>query len=399
MVRVLLVCCAVLITAVLVLVTAGLGTLLPPVTKSVARTIVPTKAPSIVGHLFFISSGQIDMHTSQGIADQVKLELTNITAPAAGHAYYAWLLGDDPIEGKAILLGRLTVAKGIVQLFYPGDQQHTNLLGIASRFLITEESAAIPPAFPSPDINTWRYSGQLSQMPNPSDTIHHFSLLSHLRHLLASDPTLQSFGLSGGLDTWFFRDMQKILEWAGSARDDWMPSQIQVAHRQVVRVLDYLDGEANVQNDVPEGTPLLVDPVIGKVGLLEFDVQNQEPPGYLYHIGLHLDGLVQSPGATAEQRTLATQIDTALNDVLALLQQMRQDAKQLVVMTDAQLLQPASLSLLDDLVKKAQDAFVGQFDPSTGEIQNGVTQIYYAIERLATLDVIVVSNKTTPGAP
>lgn len=395
--RVLLVCCAVLITSALVLVTAGLGTLFPPATKSVAHAVVPTKAPSIVGHLFFISSGQISTDSSQGIADQVRLDLTNIPVPAAGSSYYAWLLGDDPIEGKAILLGRLTVSKGMVHLFYAGDQAHTNLLGIASRFLITEESAATTPAFPSPDINTWRYSGQLSQIPNPSDTIHHFSLLSHLRHLLASDPTLQSYGLPGGLNTWFFRDMQKILEWAGSARDDWIPSQVQVAHRQVIRILDYLDGQANVQNDVPAGTPLLVDPEIGKVGLLEFDVQNQEPPGYIYHIGLHLDGLVQSPGATAEQKTLATQIDTALNDILALLQKMRQDAKQLVVMTDAQLLQPASLSLLDDLDKQAQDAFVGQFDPSTGEIQNGVTQIYYAIERLATLDVTVVTSSTQPN--
>jgi hypothetical protein len=68
------------------------------------------------------------------------------------------------------------------------------------------------------------------------------------------------------------------------------------------------------------------------------------------------------------------------------------DAKKLVVMSNAQLLQPSTLSLLDDMTKHAQDAYIGQFDPETGEIQDGVTQIHYAIQRLAAMDVTVVTN-------
>ena len=132
--------------------------------------------------------------------------------------------------------------------------------------------------------------------------------------------------------------------------------------------------------------------ILARVSLLEFDIQHQVPPGFLYHIALHLKGLVDSPGATTAQKQLAIQVDTAISKVQALLEQVHQGAKKLVMMTGAQLLQPATLSLLDDMVKHAQDAFVGQFDPTTGEIQDGVTQIHFAIQRLASMDVVVMPN-------
>ncbi|MBV9228670.1 MAG: hypothetical protein JOZ18_05085 [Chloroflexi bacterium] len=379
---------AVLISAILILAGPGAG-LLSSLFGNKTR-IPPLAASQGVGHIFFMSSGQINEHTSQGIADEIELDLSNIASPAPGKSYYAWLLNDDPAEGKALLLGQLSVNHGAVYLHYSGDPQHTNLLEVADRLLVTEEDASTVPNLPSLDTSTWRYMAQIPQIPNPSDAVHHYSLLNHLRHLLASDPTLELLDMPGGLDIWLFRNVQKVLEWSGSARDDWTTQGTGLMHRQFIRVLDYLDGLSYVQNDVPPGTPVLVDTRIARASLLEFNVQQQEPPGLLYHIGLHLQGLVGSPGATAQQKQLAIQIDTAINKVNALLQGVRQDARRLVMMTDAQLLQPSSLSILDDMVKQAQDAFVGQFDPTTGEIENGVTQIHYAIQRLATLDVTVV---------
>ena len=312
--------------------------------------------------------------------------------PSAGKSYYAWLLNDDPVEGKALLLGQLQVNHGLVHFQYDGDQQHTNLLEVTNRLLVTEEDAGITPITPSLDKSAWRYMAEFPQKPNPLDTVHHFSLLSHLRHLLASDPTLALLGMPGGLDIWLFRNVQKILEWSGSARDDWSVRDTALMHRQFIRILDYLDGLSYVQNDVPVDSPVLVNERIARVSLLEFDVQHQVPPGFLYHIALHLKGLVDSPGATTAQKQLAIQVDTAINKVQALLEQVHQGAKKLVMMTGAQLLQPATLSLLDDMVKHAQDAFVGQFDPATGEIQDGVTQIHFAIQRLASMDVVVMPN-------
>ncbi|MDQ6659440.1 MAG: hypothetical protein M3Z24_00580, partial [Chloroflexota bacterium] len=313
---------ALLVSAILVLTSTGLNTILPSSFFSKAHSISPstgTRLPimsnQVVGHVFFLSSGQIHQDTSQGIADEIQLDLNNIASSAPGKSYYAWLLSDDPVEGKPFLLGQLHVVHGTVHLLYTGDVQHTNLLEIADQVLITEEDAAITPSVPSPDSSTWKYAAHIPLTPNAADSTHHFSLLSHLRHLLASDPTLKSFGLPGGLDIWLFRNTQKILEWAGSARDDWAQKNTGLMHRQFIRILDYLDGLSCVQTDVPANTPVLTDPTIAKVGMLEFDVQHQEPPGYVYHIGLHLHGLIQAPGANADQIRLASAIDRALNTV------------------------------------------------------------------------------------
>lgn len=379
-----------LIVSILILVGMNVSSLLPvaPPTGAAQASGQGIAAPAgIVGHLFFLSSGQVTQDSSQGIADEVQLDLAHIASPTRGNSYYAWLLGDNPAESSTVLLGKLVVNQGKVHLVYTGDAQHTNLLTVASRFLITEEPASPTPAVPSLDTKTWRFSAAFPRTPNPLDTLHHFGLLDHLRHLLASDPTMQTLHLPGGLDIWLFRDTQKILEWAGSARDDQSSQGADLMHRQFIRILDYLDGLNYIQNDVPVGTPVLVDPRIGRAGLLEFDQPNQEPPGLLYHIGTHLRGLVQSPGANAAQKQLAIKIDDAINRVQAELQQVHQDAKQLVAMDDTQLLLPSTLAILNDMVTNAQYAFTGQFDPASGNLQYGVTQIHYAIGQLATMDV------------
>lgn len=390
-----------LVAALLILVSVGLNSFLPNILSSNKKSS-HAQAPlsnAVAGHVFFGSSGQVREDSSQGITDEVELDLSNIPLPAPGKSYYAWLLSDDSVEGKTFLLGQLQVTNGSVHFHYPGDAQHTNLLEVTNRLLVTEEDAEVTPDMPSLDKSTWRYIAEFPQKPNPADTEHHFSLLNHLRHLLAADPKLADLGIPGGLDIWLFRNSQKILEWSGGARDDWSARNTPLMHRYFIRILDYLDGLAYVQNDVPAGSPVLVNAHLAQVALLEFNVQSQDPPGFLYHIGLHLHGLVTSPGASNGQKSLAIQIGTAINKVQALLQQVRSDAKKLVMMDDTQLSQPSALSLLDDMVKHAQDAFVGQFDPTTGEIQDGVTQIHYAIQRLATLDVTIVPATTTRNTP
>ncbi len=393
MVPIIIVISALVISALLVFVSTGLNFLPASFFHSGTHATTASAAvgtQKIVGHVYFMSSGQIHQDTSQGIVDQVQINLTNIPSPAAGKALYAWLLSGDAVEGQSVLLGKLAVQHGIVNLRYTGDQQHTDLLDFANRFLITEEDAGITPSIPPLDKSTWRFSAQFPQTPDPLDSVHHFSQLNHLRHLLSTDPTLKKLGLPGGLDIWLFRNTQKILEWAGGARDDWSRQGAGLMHRDIIRILDYLDGLNFVQNDVPPGTPVLTNPQIARAGLLEINA-NQEPPGLLYHVGVHLQGIVQSPGSSSEQHRLANQINTAINKVQALLEQVHKDARQLVTFSDAQLLQPPALALLDNMVKNAQDAFMGQFDPATGEIQDGITQIHFAVARLATMNVTVAA--------
>jgi len=156
--------------------------------------------------------------------------------------------------------------------------------------------------------------------------------------------------------------------------------------QKVVSILDYLDGSKFVQQDVPPGTPIEADPQIAQVGLLQLQA-NQAPPGYLYHIALHLNGVLASPGSTQYQRNLAVQINTGVNNVNGWLAKLHQDAIQLVHMSNDQLASSSTLSKLNDMVTQANNAYMGLTDPSTGQQQIGVTQIYRDVQLLATFDV------------
>ena len=377
----------VLIAALMItLIGGGLGAFLVLSHRSPATAVAPTQ---VVGHAFFVSSGQVNEHSSQGINDEVEIDLQNIPDPAPGKSYYAWLEPDKGMNMAApILLGTLPVHQGQVHYLYPGDQQHTNLLEITSRFLITEENANVLPTIPTPDSSAWRYSAEFPppssahamDMSNMSD----LSVLDHLRHLLAEAPELKQIGLSGGLDIWLFRNTQKILEWAGSARDDWQGKDTPFMHRQFVRMLDYLDGLSFVQADAP-GEPVLVDSPLAQIALL--DLSHHRFPSYLYQIDLHLNAMLQSPNVTPGQRLLAARIDIAIKDTIVWLEQVHQDAVHLVKMSSAQLLQSSTLSILDDMVTQALYAFVGRIDPASGQLEEGVVQVHYDIQRLATFDI------------
>ena len=383
---------SVLVLAALVLVLFVLGSLGLSYTSLLVKPDVPSASATtsqVVGHVYFEGSGQINDASNQGINDKVQVDLHDIPAPAAGKSYYAWLLSDvNMSDVGAIFLGTLPVRHGDGHLFYPSGTDHTNLLAITSRFLVTEEDASVPPVQPSPDSSTWRYYAEIAQIPNAQDTIHHYSLLDHLRHLLVADPKLGALRLPGGLDIWLFRVTEKVLENATSARDQQRNQDAGAIRRSIIRILDYLDGGTYVNEDVPPGTPVLIDPRMAQVSLLEFHPQSQDPPGYLYHIASHLAGLLRSPGASGDQQRLAIQIHVALDNIRQWLEQVRQDAKELVTMTDDQLLQHAARSLLNDMVTQANDAYVGKLDPATNQLQAGVTQVHIYIQRLATIDVV-----------
>ncbi|MFL5706852.1 MAG: hypothetical protein ACJ8AG_29130, partial [Ktedonobacteraceae bacterium] len=152
-----------------------------------------------------------------------------------------------------------------------------------------------------------------------------------------------------------------------------------------------------VATDVPSGTPLLADAQDAQVALLGsapqdadppgYVYQNEAPPGYVYLIELHINGAVLSPQTTSEQRKLAIQIEGGIDSVKRLLAQVYQDARQLVRLTNAQLLQPSALILLDNMATQAQYAYTGRANPSTGISQGGVLWIYDNLQRLAAFDV------------
>ncbi len=358
--------------------------------------------PPIVGHVTFLSSEQVNENTDQGIDDQVLIDLHTLPHPAAQQSYYAWLLSDlTQGDSRTVLLGTLPVLDGNAHLLYAGDQQHTNLLAFASRFLVTEEDASVAPIAPSLDYSTWRYYAAFSQTPSASvsamDGMTHYSFLDHLRHLLASDPMLNQLELPGGLNTWLTRNIAKIVEWTSSMPDTWQESRdIAFIRRQTVRVLTYLDGISFVQQDIPANTPLGLNERLARVGLLPMPNAAQGPMSYLDSIVFHLNGLIQDAKTSASLRASASTLIAALSNVQAWLTQVRLDALQLLKMSDQQLNEPATLTLLNNLLNNATHAYTGMVDPTTSQMRNGVLWIHHQMQMLATLDVTAYSTHHSP---
>lgn len=336
----------------------------------------------VVGSLSFASSGYVTGSTNQGLADQVLLDVHNLAALPPGQGYFAWLLPDqDKPEQPVVALGQLAVRDGAAQLAY-SDPGHSNLLAVTSQFLITAQAVTNPPpSFPDVETSTWRYSASLPQVRAPGQQ---YSLLDHLRHLLSDDPDLLERGLHGGLTLWLYRNVQDVLFWSSSAQRSYHPGGAEDApaiREQVIRILNYLDGTSMLRAGAPR-VPVLADPRKASVALLEFDPQ-QNPPGYVSHIPLHIRGVIASSGATQAQRVLADQLLAAINRVNASLEAVYGDAVQLVGMSGAQLQGQQARGLLDDMETNASAAFVGQTDPATG----GTKWLFQHMPGLATMQV------------
>jgi hypothetical protein len=374
-------------------------------TATPAATTIP-----VVGHVYFLSSGQLYVNNNQGIYDQVLIDLHNLAVPSPGKGYYAWLLGDsNQSDVPWIALGKLSVTQGKVHFLYPGDQTHTNLLIDFSRLLITQEVTNAPSANPLLDARTWRYYGQIYQLPSPKDA-NHFSMLDHLRHLLVQAPELKVLGLPGGLSIWLLRNVEEILRWSVEAKDRFRNTA--AVRALLSNILYYLDGEcapADLQG-APEGTPLTPGNAtlaqIARFSLINPCLQEQQeqadvlkqvfratPHDYVDHTLFHLTGVVQSPGTTPDLSALATQLTRAVSDLKTVLERVRQDAQQLVHLTDEQLHQPAAFALVGDMALEARYAYAGQTDPITGNNQGGALWIYNNVQRLATFDVIPYASK------
>lgn len=338
-----------------------------------------------MGQVVFSSSGQLDPTSSRGVDDIVTVNLHRLGTPGYDKSFYAWLLPEDD-QIKPLLLGKGIPTKGTWQILYQSPD-HTNLLATFSIFRVTEEDSSSNPVTPTLDRTAWRYEGSIPNSPIPGDA-RHYSLLSHLRHLTAKDPTLEQIGLSGGLDIWLYRNSQKIMEYTTAARDGWPSgnSGVDLLRHQIIRTLQYLDG-ANYSWQDTGKVPWLIDPKAGKIGLLDF-TQNQNPPGYLSHVLLHLGGLVSAPGATTTQKQLAVKIDHVMKPITFLYRDIRTDAIKLVKMSNQQILQSGGLTLLDDMATKASAAYAGQTDAVTGELQPGITWIHGQIQTLATFSVL-----------
>ena len=394
---------ALAVLAIIVLLGSGLGTYL---IVSRNRTSVPVASSQVTGRAYFISTGQYDPGSAQGIADELEIDLQNIPQPQSGNSYYAWLLGDihphteaDPLQPSPLFTlpllmtpTGLPVKNGKVKFLYAGTSHHDNLFSLASRLLITEESTHGTPLGPNANRSTWRYYAEIPQTPygNPA-----LSALDHIRHLFYKETRVSVLGLPGGLDVWLLKNTEKLMEWASAARDDYNAQGTNAGQMQAlfISMLDYLDGAPNVHIDVPGG-PVDADQTTSKVALLSIDQVQQllqdvqdNPPGYLDHIPLHLNGVIKAPDATPEMRKLAAQILDALTNVKTWLNDVRSYARQLALMNNNQLSQTQTLTMIDSLLTDVTYAYIGKLDPVTNQLIPGVLEAHYDVQQLATLTI------------
>ena len=341
---------------------------------------VPSVAPvSIVGQAFFESSSQITDLSTLGIDDEMYINLTHIASPPAGKNYYAWLLSDEhKTPASFLLLGKLTVNAGIANLFYPTDPQHTNLLQYYSQFLITKENASSTPTHPTTRKQAWAYYAEIPQTPDGS--LLNLSALDTIRFLL-----VRGQNITGGIDVLFLKGTYQLLTLADSARDAWNNRDIHTLRNQIISMLDYIDGPTFIKNDVPAGTPFLVNPQFAQAPMLDFG-QNQSPPGYISRLDNQLNFLAGSPGVTPAIITIATQVRKDLPTVENQLGQVYKDAEQLMLMNDVQLRQASVYNTLNDMATIASSAY-NEMNPTTNEPQGGALWIHTQVQNLATFQI------------
>ncbi len=317
-----------------------------------------TATSTVAGHIYFQSDGF-------GQNDVLRITIQNIPDPAAGKTYYAWLFGNS---GSApILLGKLAIYRGQVNFVYQGNPHHSDLLAMLHSLIITEENTQATPARPS--LNEQIYKVELPVTAIPGGE----SVLDHLRGLLS--------GPEGSPLQWLERNTAKAWLWAANAKDYWNGNSVDVRNTnfirgQIVHIIDVLEGKQIDARDAQ----------IARFGLLE---GNANTPAIIETVLTQLDAIANASGATANQRESAKQAEAALKAVRKWLEQVQQDATRLVAMTNEQLAAAQATPLLEDMETQANDAYNGQLDPATNQVQQeGVAQIAAAIQRLATFDII-----------
>jgi hypothetical protein len=92
---------------------------------------------------------------------------------------------------------------------------------------------------------------------------------------------------------------------------------------------------------------------------------------------------------------LASEINDAINNVQVWLTAVHTDAVELIHKPADQLVQPETLSTFNEMFAQANKAFVGQTDPHTGQVKEGVAQVHYKIQRLATFDITACAGSKT----
>lgn len=387
---------------VVMLAASALTTVLVIRTHTSTSTPPSTAASNVVGQAFFTSSGTGLGANNLGLNDTLQVSLTSIPQPPASKQYYAWLLPDiAQVESSPRALGSLQWSDNSATL--PNaytDPQHANLIGLFSRLLVTEEDAQPVPQSPSLDTSKWRYYAQMPQSSTMQDcqvALNQLSVLCHVRHLLAGDPDVAKVHLQGGLNFWFLNNVEEIQKWAQEATSHSVATDIR---HKIVNILIMLDGLACSQQDLQhaaQGMDNTPDdgrlPTVAAIPLLSCSL-TPDLPSYMLHIDNHLNAIVSVSSVLSQQKTLAAQVVTELNTLNTWLEEMHNDAMQLLEMNNDQLIQLNGQNKRSALSTLATNVLSGGTDPSTGRAEVGAANVSNQIQQMATLYIMLYKGNS-----
>lgn len=205
---------------------------------------------TFTGQATIISSGNGDLTqiNTTGVDDELAITLQNLPTPPAGKVYAVWLLSANIETQAPLLVGKFLPVNGQVHYVYPGNSQHTNLLVLYSRLIMTLENGSSMPSVPTASAAVYHAAFPTQLGPD------NLSIYNHLQHLTSYDPELNKIGLFGGLNPWLYGNTAKVWGWALNAQSYWQgtntpPLMAQFIRGQIIHILDVVDGAPTIQQD------------------------------------------------------------------------------------------------------------------------------------------------------
>ena len=326
------------------------------------------------------ASGNIEFLDSAsapaGSTDSVRIVVRGVSAPSAGHAYYAWII--NQANEQVVPLGHLTLANQTYSLRYTSPdiagKTGVNVLSLGDKIEVTlEQSDATVPV------------GKviLSAAFPPQAFV-------HIGHLLLSFPTTPGkIGLLVGVlnQTQEVAAQGSLLQNAASSGNT---ASVQCGAQSILDIIEGAHGPH--YRPLDQSCQALNISLIGDgFGLVDMTEVNQgggatgsyQGTGYLDGAGDHASLAATVPDATATIKLHAQHVETAIANIKGWLVTADQDAVKLLAT-------PGSASLITDLITSCDHAYHGvnadtdqTIDPTSGE--GGAVTAYEHGQFMATL--------------
>lgn len=246
-------------------------------------------------------TGTVSFFDSNAYSDSMRITLTNLSDPASGKVYVAWLGNDDDVQ--YLKLGELMVSSGEVSFGYK-DPADNNLLASNKKFLVTEENSPFNGTMPA--LNSLVFADSLHGPGVPSAT----SPLGRIRNCLVTfSNTAQSLGLA----VWMKKHIQLYLDHAGFARDGaFLNNNPGEASTHSDHVYDFITGSLI---NVAHGSIAANGDPVG-YSFRRYADQGTGVAGPLGGAGYHVGLVVNDPAASLQMKKAGSRALIALDNAL-----------------------------------------------------------------------------------